>query len=222
MRAMILAAGRGERMRELTKHVPKPLLRVGDKHIIEYAIENIKCAGISDIVINTAYHGEQIKQALGDGKRYGVNISYSEEPERLEVGGGILNALPMLGKDPFLVVSGDVITDFPLAELPRDPKGLAHIIVVDNPTFHPTGDFGLREGFIDMQAQPRFTFANIGVYRPEIFTSQKPGYFAWSKVMFPLIEQQQVTGQHFQGNWHNIGTPEDLEVMNKRFIKSTV
>lgn len=216
MRAMILAAGRGERMRELTQYQPKPLLRVNDRHIIEYTIANLKRAGIADIVINVAYHGEQIKQALGDGQRYGVNICYSEEKERLEVGGGILNALPLLGNEPFLVVSGDIITDFPLANLPRDPKGLAHIIMVDNPNFHPHGDFGIQQGYINMQAQPRYTFGNIGVYRPEIFLQHEPGYFAWSKVMFPLIEKQLVTGEHYQGAWYNIGTPEDLAFINQR------
>lgn len=216
MRAMILAAGRGERMRELTQHQPKPLLRVGDRHIIEYTIANLKRAGIEDIVINLAYQGEQIKKALGDGKRYGVNICYSEEKERLEVGGGIINALPLLGNDPFLVVSGDIITDYPFETLPKEPQGLAHIIMVDNPAFHPQGDFGIVQGFIDRQAIPRFTFGNIGVYRPEIFLQHKPGYFVWSKLMFPVIEQKQVTGERYQGAWYNIGTPEDLLAMNQR------
>lgn len=207
---MILAAGRGERMGKLTADTPKPLLRAGGRYLIEYMIEQIKRAGITDIVINVAYRGEQIQQALGNGNQYGVHIEYSVEPERLETGGGIFQALPLLGSDPFLVVSSDVVTDFPLASLPQQPTGLAHLVLVKNPEFHPRGDFGLRDGLLDMNAKPAHTFANVGVYRPELFAACSPGYFPLNKILFPAIREGRVTGEFYQGSWFNIGTPEQL------------
>jgi MurNAc alpha-1-phosphate uridylyltransferase len=207
---MILAAGRGERMRELTAGTPKPLLRAGGHYLIEYMIHYLQQAGITDIVINLAYRGEQIQQALGNGDRYGVHLEYSMEPERLETGGGILKALPLLGDAPFLVVSSDVVTDFPLASLPRQLTGLAHLVLVANPDFHPQGDFGLRETLIDMDAKPAHTFANVGVYHPDLFKNCLPGHFPLNKLLFPAIRQGLVTGQVYQGRWFNIGTPEQL------------
>ena len=216
MRAMILAAGRGERMREFTAQTPKPLLRVDGRYLIEYPLENLRRAGIREVVINVSYLGEQIQAALGDGSRFGIKIIYSVEPERLEVGGGIFQALPHLGAEPFIVVSGDVITDYPLANLPQQPVGLAHLVMIDNPTFHPKGDFGLREGYVDKDAKPTLTFANIGVYRPEVFAGCQPGHFRWSQVMMPAIQQGKVTGEHFRGTWYNVGSPEELAIANAR------
>lgn len=210
MRAMILAAGRGERMGELTSATPKPLLRAGGKFLIEHVIGHLKKAGISDIVINVAYLGDQIRQALGNGSQYGVTIEYSIEPERLETGGGIMQALPLLGSHPFLVVSSDVITDFPLSSLPRQPSGLAHLILVPNPPFHQRGDFGLCDGLVDMDVKPAHTFANVGVYRPELFADCLPGHFPLNKLLFPAIREGRVTGELYQGEWVNIGTPEQL------------
>lgn len=211
MRAMILAAGRGERMKALTEHTPKPLLRVGDKYLIEYAIENLKAAGVQEIVINVSWHGDAIKAALGDGKQYGVTLVYSVEPERLETGGGITKALPLLGQDPFIVVSADIITDYPLKNLPKQPKGLAHLVVVDNPSFHPHGDFGLNGKYLDVLTAPAYTFANIGVYRPEFFDGCAVEVFPLSKLLFPAIRKHQITGEYYQGVWYNVGTPEDLQ-----------
>lgn len=216
MRGMILAAGRGERMGELTLNTPKPLLQVAGYCLIEYVIANFKRAGIKEIVINISYHGEQIRTFLGDGKRYGVKILYSEEDQRLEVGGGIFHALPLLGDQPFIVMSGDIITDYPLANLPQQPKGLAHLVLVDNPAFHPLGDLGLRDGYADLTAQPKFNFANMGVYRPELFSDCQPGYFPWRQFMFPVIERGQVTAEYYQGKWCNIGTPLELAMLNAR------
>ena len=215
MRAMILAAGRGERMGELTLTTPKPLLRVGNHFLIEYAIHNCKRAGIYDVVINVSYGAEKIKNALGDGKQYGINIQYSEEVERLEVGGGIFNALSHLGQDPFIVISADVITDYPLKQLKLKPIHLAHLILVDNQHYHPEGDFGLRDGLIDFNSQTKLTFANVGIYHPKIFANCQPGYFSWRTVMQPVIDNQQVTGEYFSGNWHNVGTPQDLSRANE-------
>jgi MurNAc alpha-1-phosphate uridylyltransferase len=211
MRAMILAAGRGERMGALTTHTPKPLLRILDRYLIEYTIENLVRANIREMVINLSYHAEQIKTALGDGSRYGVAISYSVEPERLETGGGIFNALPLLGDQPFLVVSSDIITDFSYATLPRQPEKLAHLILVDNPSFHPNGDFGLQSGHIAMHAKPALTFANIGVYRPELFASCQPGHFPLNQLLFPAIDAANVTGEYYRGIWYNVGTPQEME-----------
>lgn len=214
MRAMILAAGRGERMGKLTDNTPKALLRVGDHYLIEYAINHLVGAGFTEIIINVSYQAEQIKSALGDGKRYGASIHYSEEKERLETGGGIFQALPLLGHEPFLVIGGDIITDFPLASVPREPKGLTHLIMVNNPSYHPQGDFGLRDGKLEMNA-PALTFASIGVYRPELFTDCEPGHFRLTKLLVPAILKGQVTGEHYQGSWYNIGTPEDLEDISR-------
>lgn len=216
MRAMLLAAGRGDRMGELTRAIPKPLLRVAGHYLIEYAIFSLKRAGINDIVINISYHGEQIKTALGDGKRYDINIFYSEEKERLETGGGIFQALPLLGNKPFIVMSSDIMTDYPLEQLPRDPDGLAHLVMVSNPPYHASGDFGLRDGRLDMNAKPTLTFGNICVFRPELFASCEPGHFRLTQLLTPSILNGQMTGEHYQGRWYNVGTPQDLEEANQR------
>lgn len=216
MRAMILAAGRGERMGELTTHVPKPLLRVGEHCLIEYSITNLKRAGIDEIVINISYHAEQIKTHLGDGSRYGVKLFYSEEKERLETGGGIFQALPLLGNDPFIVLSCDVITDFPLSTLPKQPKGLAHLVLVQNPTYHPRGDFGLINDMISLSAAPTLTFANVSVMRPELFANCELGHFRLGKLLMPAIQNNQMTGESYQGLWYNVGTPDDLAQVRSR------
>ncbi len=216
MRAMILAAGRGERMGQLTLSTPKPLLKVAGHYLIEYAIANIKRAGMNDIVINTAYLGDQIKIAIGDGSRYGVNIVYSEEGERLETGGGIFKALPLLGPEPFLVMSGDIITSHPLASLPKQPHGLAHLVMIENPLFHPQGDYGLKDGFLDTHSVPAVTFANIGVYRPELFAACKPGYFRLNDVLQPAVAVRQMTGEMLRGFWFNVGTAGDLAEVDQR------
>lgn len=217
MRAMILAAGRGERMGQLTADTPKPLLRVGDHYLIEYAIHQLVRAGIHEIVINVSYRGEQIKSVLGNGAHYGVDLIYSEEAERLETGGGIFKALPLLGDQPFIVLSSDIITDYPLKNLPLEPQGLAHLVLVNNPSFHPRGDFGLRDGFIDQQALPTYTFGNIGIYRKELFTNCTPGHFPLNQLLFPAIAQRKITGEYYQGEWYNIGSPDILQQVNSKF-----
>jgi len=209
---MILAAGRGERMRPLTDTRPKPLLEVGSKPLIQYHLEALGQAGIRDIVINLAWQGELIRRALGDGKRFGVQIRYSDEPEgALETGGGILAALPLLGPGPFLVISGDIWSDFALAScidrLAADD--VAHFVVVPNPGFHAQGDFGLESGRLVDRA-PRFTYANIGVLRAEFFAGRRPGRFALAPLMFEWIRQGRVSGELFRGRWHNLGTPMQL------------
>jgi MurNAc alpha-1-phosphate uridylyltransferase len=213
MRAMILAAGRGDRMRHLTQNTPKPLLRIKNRFLIEYSIEALANIGIKDIVINIAYCREKIKSALGNGSRYGVVLQYSEEEEALETGGGIFNALPLLGKDPFIVMSCDIISDYPLQNLRSHLGGLAHIVLVDNPDFHPTGDFYLEGDRVLLQGISRFTFANIGIYRPELFAHSQPGKFRLGDLLKEAIRKQQITGEYYKGVWHNIGTPEQLAVL---------
>jgi MurNAc alpha-1-phosphate uridylyltransferase len=209
MRAIILAAGRGERMQKLTKHTPKPLLRVNNHYLVEFMIASLRQAGIHHIVMNVSYLGDQIMQALGNGHQFGVNIVYSQEQERLETGGGILKALPLLGSDPFVVLSGDIISDYPIQKLPKQPKGLAHLVMVDYPG-RPKGDFGLKGDVIDYSAKPYSTYGNIGVFRPEFFAGVEPGHFKLSKLLEPAIQAQHVTGEHFDGNWFNVGTPQEL------------
>jgi len=210
MRAIILAAGRGTRMGSLTDAVPKPLLKVGDKYLIEYSIYALKKIGIEDIIINVSYLKDDIKTALGNGSAYGVRFHYSEEEEALETGGGIVKALPMLGKSPFIALSSDVICDYPLSKLPRRLKGLAHLVLVNNPSFHPKGDFNLNKNLLQNADQNDFTYANIGVYDPNLFTEQKITKFKLGTVLKTAVAESKITGEVYQGSWFNIGTPEDL------------
>ena len=210
MRAMILAAGRGERMGALTRAIPKPLLHVAGHHLIEYFIYALRKAGIHDIVINVCYHADLIKHTLGNGERYGVNLHYSEEDTALETGGGIQQALPLLGNEPFLVLSSDIITDYPLLDLPTEPNGLAHLVLVDNPVFHPHGDFCLYGERIYYGKGHTLTFGNIGIYRPELFRDCEPGRFRLGELLKTQILGQQISGEHYTGFWHNVGTQEEL------------
>jgi MurNAc alpha-1-phosphate uridylyltransferase len=214
MRAMILAAGRGERMADLTTKTPKPLLRVRDRYLIEYSIIALAKAGIQDVVINIAYLGEHIKSALGDGSRYGVTLHYSEEQEALETGGGIFQALPLLGKEPFIVLSSDIISDYPLQNLMNYPTKLAHLVLVNNPDFHRSGDFCLQENRILNEGTQKLTFSNIGIYKPELFSHCKPGKFKLGDLLREAAANQQVTGEYYQGVWHNLGTPQQLTQLN--------
>lgn len=212
-RAMILAAGRGQRMGRLTEFLPKPLLHVQGRFLIEYAISNLKQAGIEEIIINVSYRAEQIKASLGDGSRYDVKIIYSEEKERLETGGGIFQALPLLGSHPFIVMSSDIITDYALSQLPQELDGLAHLVLVNNPVYHLHGDYELINKRISLGGYPKLTFASIGVYHPDLFANCKPGYFRLTHVLNPAIEKGLVSGEHYQGKWHNVGAPDDLKVV---------
>ena len=219
MKAMILAAGRGERMRPLTDNVPKPLLRIGGQTLIERHVYALARAGFSELVINHAWLGEQLEKALGDGDAYGVNIRYSPEADgSLETGGGIMNALPLLGAAAFLVVNGDIWTDFPFDSLPSQIDALAHLVMVDNPEHHPEGDFSLSEGRLSQQGPAMLTFSGIGVYRPELFTACDPGVFPLAPVLRQAMDAGQVSGTHFTGNWFDIGTPERLDAVNRVII----
>ena len=211
MRAMILAAGRGARMRPLTDHTPKPLLEVGGKPLIVWHIERLAQAGISELVINHAYLGQQIEQALGDGSRWQVQIQYSAEHTALETAGGIAKALPLLGDQPFLVVNGDVFTDIDYAATSLSAGKLAHLVMVDNPEQHAEGDFSLQDGLVKQSADNRMTFSGIGVYHPDLFKSVRSGDTAkLAPLLISAMEPGLVSGQHHTGIWHDIGTPERL------------
>lgn len=217
MKALILAAGRGERMRPLTDALPKPLLTAGGHLLIEYPLRQLVAAGITDIVINHARLGHLIEQALGDGGRYGATIHYSREGEEqaLETGGGIVNALPLLGDAPFIVVNADVWTDYPFAQLPREPSGDAHLVLVDNPTQHPHGDFALRDGRASNEGDTRLTFSGIGVYRPELFQACVPGNFPLAPLLRRAINDGRVSAEHYTGRWMDIGSPERLTELDQ-------
>ena len=214
MKAMILAAGKGERMRPLTDVTPKPLLLVDGQPLITYHLKALKIAGIKEVVINTWYLGKQLVSSLGDGRNFGLKITYSEEQELLNTGGGIANALPLLGTDPFLVLSADILTDFPIQTLPTAPHGLAHLVMVDNPSYHLEGDFGLDRGKLKLNTGVKLTYGNIGIFRPEFFASCPAGAFPLGALLRQHIANDLVTGQYYAGAWHNIGTPADLEIVN--------
>ncbi|MDF1583199.1 MAG: nucleotidyltransferase family protein [Methyloprofundus sp.] len=213
MKAMILAAGRGERMRPLTEHTPKPLLKAAGKPLIEYTIEALVKAGITEIVINLAYLGGQLKNYLGDGSQYQAHIQYSEEGEiGLETAGGIKNALPLLGDSAFLVINGDIYCDFPLQSLLNKPIDLAHLILINNPSHNPEGDFFLRNtSILTPEGEEKFTFSGIGLYHPDLFAKLKPGKSALAPLLKKAMQNQRISGEHYAGFWMDIGTPERLE-----------
>lgn len=215
MKAMILAAGRGERMRPLTDSIPKPLLKVGGKALIEYHVEALARAGITELVINTAWHGDQIEQLLGSGEDYAVSIQYSREGEQaLETAGGIVQALSMLGGEAFAVVNADIWTDYDYSKLPQDIEGFAHLVLVDNPPQHASGDFVLEGGHVQNDGADRLTFSGIGVYRPALFTALEPGVRPLAPLLRAAMAGDQVTGEHYHGKWFDIGTPERLQQLD--------
>ena len=218
MKAMILAAGRGERMRPLTDALPKPLLVVQGKPLIVHHLEALARAGVRDVVINIAWLGARIRAALGDGGDWGLRIAYSEEGDAaFETGGGIHRALPLLGCAPFLVVNGDVWTDFDFGQLALEADADAHLVLVPNPPQHPRGDFTLAAGRIGEEAAPgaqRFTYSGIGKDRPEVFAGCAPGQFPLLPLLRRAIAAGRLAGHLYAGRWQDIGTPERLAAIN--------
>jgi MurNAc alpha-1-phosphate uridylyltransferase len=223
-RALILAAGRGERLRPLTDSTPKPLLPVGGRALVEWQIERLVQAGFTELVINHAHLGARIEEALGDGSRYGARIRYSPESPALETAGGIAKALPLLDGEPFVVVSGDIHTAFDFASLDarieaiaRDPVAqAAHLVLVDNPPWHALGDMGLAAGRIT-RSGPKLTYGNIAVFHPALFRDLAPG--TWIKLfpwMYEFVDAGRVTGEHYRGPWDNVGTAEQLAALDRR------
>jgi len=221
MKAMILAAGRGERMRPLTDTTPKPLLLVAGKPIIQYTIEQLVSAGFSEIVINIAHLGQQIKKALGNGNQLGASIVYSDEGETaLETAGGIINALPLLGKDPFLVVNGDIANDYDFSLLHDQHCDLAHLVLIPNPEHHPKGDFHLSENqHLAVSGSPTLTFSGIGLYNPALFDNTSPGKTKLAPLLRQAMAKNRVSGEKFDGFWVDIGTPQRLEYLDNHYRK---
>jgi MurNAc alpha-1-phosphate uridylyltransferase len=226
-RALILAAGRGERMRPLSDTVPKPLLPAGGKPLICWQVERLVAGGITEIVVNHSHLGAQIEAALGDGSRFGAVIRHSHEDTALETAGAIARALPLLGGRPFVVVSGDIWTEFPYRSLLARaaaieagyPALAAHLVLVDNPPFHPGGDMALERGRICRQGA-RLTYGNISVFHPAPFAGLDPGarlaLFPWT---YALVDAGKVSGEHYRGPWANVGTPQDLDALDRRIAQ---
>lgn len=227
--ALILAAGLGERMRPLTTHTPKPLLTAGGKPLIVWHLEKLAAAGVHYVVINTAHLAEQFPDTLGDGSRWGLRIRYAYEGATpLETGGGMLNALPLLGSEPFIAVNGDIWSDADYASLPRAPVGMAHLLLVDNPAQHPQGDFALdAQGLAHDDGEPRLTFSGIGVYRRELLqdwravigaatgADAQPPRFKLAPLLRAAMARRQVSGQHHRGRWTDVGTPQRLAQLER-------
>lgn len=218
MKAMILAAGKGERMRPLTLHTPKPLLSVGGKPLIQWHIEALAKAGFTELVINHAWLGEQIEQAFGHGERFGVQISWSPEGEPLETGGGIFKALPLLGGQSFALVNGDVWTDLDFSQLQLQPGKLAHLVLIDNPEHKERGDFVLASGLVSNPTPDAagLTYSGIAVIDPALFAGQQGGAFPLAPLLREAADRGLVTGSHFTGTWIDVGTPERLIDADRR------
>jgi len=226
MKALIFAAGFGERMRPLTERTPKPLLEAGGKPLIVWHLEKLAALGVRDVVINTSWLADQFPQALGDGARWGLRLHYSYEgPTPLETGGGMLRALPLLGDAPFLLVNGDVWTDYDFARLPTEPEGLAHLVLVDSPAHATHGDFALdASGEVRSEGAQRLTYAGLGVYRPALLhdwhaivgdTATSPPRFTLAPILRAHMAQGAITGEHWRGRWTDVGTPQRLEQLDQ-------
>jgi MurNAc alpha-1-phosphate uridylyltransferase len=218
MRALILAAGRGERMRPLTNDLPKPLLPAGGQRLIDYHIQALARAGIRDLVVNLSWHGEKVRSHLGDGRRYGVTFAFSEEgPEPLETGGGIHHALSLLGAGAFWVVNGDIACDYRFAVRALPAGTLAHLVLVPNPEHNPRGDFCLSAGRIaggPPSGPDTRTFAGISLLDPELFADAAPGRFPLAPLLRQAAERGFVTGEEYMGRWTDVGTPERLKALD--------
>lgn len=211
MRAMILAAGRGERLRPLTDELPKALVPVAGRPVIEHHLRALAAGGFRQVVINLGHLGGQIRDHLEDGGGFGLAIRYSDEGDHiLETGGGIRRALPMLGDGPFLVVNADILTDYPYARLRKLHCPLAHLVLVDNPPDHADGDFHLRGGQVHRNGGTPLTFSGIGVYHPDLFADHPDGRFPLAPLLLQAMDEKLVSGEHYRGRWADIGTPERL------------
>lgn len=232
MKALIFAAGLGERMRPLTERTPKPLLPAGGKPLIVWHLEKLAALGVREVVINTSWLAEQFPQTLGDGAQWGLRLAYSYEgPTPLETGGGMHHALSLLGDAPFLAINGDIWTDYDFARLPREPAGDAHLVLVDNPPHHPRGDFALDEdGNVHSDGASRLTFSGIGVYRARLFANWRaivgdaegaeavPPRFKLAPLLRAAMERESVSGEYHAGGWTDVGTPERLAQLDRQLL----
>jgi len=215
VKAMLLAAGRGERMGALTERCPKPLLPVAGKPLLRHHLERLSQAGVRDVVVNVSYLADQIEQYLQQQTDLPLSIQVSREAQRLETGGGIHNALPLLGEAPFVLINSDVWSDYPLQQLPAEPGGMAHLILVSNPPHNPNGDFGLGGSRVTTQGEPRYTFSGISVLSPRLFKGCEPGPFPLAPLLRQAMEQGTVSGEHYSGGWVDVGTPQRLRVVEQ-------
>ncbi|WP_202839528.1 N-acetylmuramate alpha-1-phosphate uridylyltransferase MurU [Luteimonas saliphila] len=229
MKALIFAAGLGERMRPLTDATPKPLLYAGGRPLIAWHLERLAAIGVQEVVINTSWLAEQFPATLGVGRAFGLRISYSHEGEvPLETGGGMWHARELLGDDPFIAVNGDIWTDYDFVRLPREPDGDAHLVLVDNPAHHPPGDFMLQpDGRVLDEGEPKLTFSGIGVYRPGLFrdwravigdasgADETPPRFRLAPLLRAAMRRDAVTGERHAGAWTDVGTPQRLEELDR-------
>lgn len=222
MRAMILAAGYGKRLRPLTTSKPKPMLEIAGKPLLQHHIENLAAIGITELVINTSWLAEQIEDYFGDGSQFGVDISWSRESQPLETGGGIANALPLLGEQPFLLVNGDIWSDFALASVKNislTGEQLGWLLMVANPDHNPSGDFGLIDGLVCNQSAPKFTFSGISILSPQLFKTYQAvrkdeKVFPLRDLLRPAIEAKRMLGEVYTGDWCDVGTPERYKRLN--------
>ncbi len=224
MKAMILAAGRGERLRPLTDQLPKPLIEVGGKPLVVWHLERLAEAGIGEVVINLAHLGELIEQSLGDGRAWGLSLTYSREAEPLETAGGLALARAHLGEQPFLLVNGDVYCEYPLAALRArlSNSALAHLVLVANPSFHPGGDFSLHAGRVGNDATPRYTYAGVAVISPQLVNSVTPGTRArLAPLLRAAADAGRVSGELYEGAWTDVGSAERLAALDARLRAAT-
>jgi MurNAc alpha-1-phosphate uridylyltransferase len=216
MRAMILAAGRGERLRPLTDSLPKPLVEIGGKTLVDHHLDALVQAGFREIVINQGHLGDLLRERVGDGSSRGVHIHWSnEQPEALETGGGLFKALPLLGDGPFLAVNGDVWSDYPYARLRAVKCDRAHLVMVPNPEHNTAGDFALASGRVRRSGEPMLTFSGVAVYHPRLFDGCSPGKFSVVPLLHDAMENHLVTGEIHRGGWHDIGTHERLKTARR-------
>ena len=232
MKALIFAAGLGERMRPLTEHTPKPLLSVGGKRLIAWHLEKLAAIGVREVVVNTSWLAPQFPATLGDGADWGLRLHYSYEGTRpLETGGGMLHALPLLGDAPFLLVNGDIWTDYDFAQLPREPAGMAHLVMVDRPVQATQGDFALdADGLVRSDGEHRLTYAGLGVYRPQLLddwrgrthddgADETPPRFRLAPILRAFMGEGRITGEHHRGRWTDVGTPQRLQELERELAE---
>ncbi len=223
MKAMILAAGYGKRLRPLTHKIPKPMIPVAGKPLLQHHIERLVAMGITEVVINVSWLADQIESFFGDGSNFGIRITWSKESEPLETGGGILKVLPLLGDAPFLLINGDIWTDFPLptvTDITLEGDQSAWLLLVNNPQHNPVGDFGLQEGFVSYEPDLKYTFSGISVFKPMLFADyaqnrMEASCFPLRDVLRPAIESKRIIGSVYAGHWCDVGTIERYNELNK-------
>jgi MurNAc alpha-1-phosphate uridylyltransferase len=213
---MILAAGRGERLRPLTDDCPKALIEVRGRSLLERHLDNLRSAGIEDVVINLGWQGKQIRERIGSGSEYGLNVVYSDEGDDvLETGGGIMNALHLLGNGPFLIVNADIYTDMPVSDVLLRDDALGHLVLIAKPDYRDSGDFDLADGWVKNSASPSLTYSGVSVYRPEIFVGCEAGRFSIVPLLRQAADDGRLQGSFYEGPWADIGTPERLKAAHE-------